>query len=110
MEYDFRANWNPIYTLENLYPTQIQLVGGQENITFIRDAYSGIYFSGEESIAHFELNNSNPTILITGLSTVAGIKNDYGYMINCSGMITNNELVANIDNIVKIKTICQKYF
>lgn len=109
-QYDFRANWLPIYTLGNIYPTQVQLIGGAETLAFVRDVHSGILFSGESSVTHLDLSLTNSAVLLTGLSYINATASGKGYIIDCSGSAISIEIVAVLNDIIKVKSIIQKYF
>jgi len=46
--YQFRAQWNPLYTIGHTYPRQVQLLSAGEMIVLDKDNFRHISFSGEK--------------------------------------------------------------
>lgn len=111
LDYDCRINWGPIYQLGNIYPTQVQLIGGTEILNFTRDVYGFISFSGDASAGYFSFVSPNSIITLTGVGYVNEVNNGTNfYLLDCSGSVVSNDLVATINNIAKIRTSVQKHF
>jgi hypothetical protein len=52
--YQFRAQWNPIYTIGHTYPRQVQLLSAGEMIVLDKDDFRHIAFSGEKATDAFQ--------------------------------------------------------
>jgi hypothetical protein len=48
-DYQFRAQWNPIYTMGHKFPRQVQLLNAGEMLVLERDNFKHITFSGEKA-------------------------------------------------------------
>lgn len=113
-DYSFKAKWSPIYVIGNPNPIQTQLLGGDETFTFVRDQFDNIQFSGETAQTFLNLSNTT-TILLNNISqapnSVFSTLPLYSLTFDCgSGIVTNNNISAVTDDMIKVKTQIVNYF
>ena len=48
VQYNFRAAWNPVYSIGGKYPLQVQLMNASELTVFTREEFTHVTFSGEK--------------------------------------------------------------
>ena len=77
--YSWKAALNPIYVLGKKFPTQVQFLSSDEEISIIRDRYKSLSFAGESGNVMFGVAgegeewhapNNNPRIKILKLATL----------------------------------------
>lgn len=115
--YDFNADWEPTYILGNEEPIQIDLLQGSERMTFLRDVYHHIQFTGEtpqnqdsNSLIEYVEGDDNIDILKYDFLSNTNSTNQ-GIVISLSGYrITSSNLNASIDDFVKTVTQINNYF
>lgn len=94
-DYDFKATWNPVYTIGNLYPIQVQLVNAEENFSIISDDYRHINYSGEALTGHYNTRQLQIYSFATNIPLT----------LNLSGaIVTSNQLNVSLDDIGRILT------
>jgi hypothetical protein len=109
-DYNFEVNWQPIYTIGQKYPIQVQLQTCKENMKFVRDVFEQVDFSGRKGEDYISSGNINDTIKISGLLAIIS-GNNYGFEIGITGgKVKNYEMSADPDNIIRIITEINKYY
>ncbi len=69
--YEFRAAWEPIYSIGNKYPVQVKLIQGDERMTITRDSFYNINFSGDSTCKNLLMCSfDDSTIQMAGLSVI----------------------------------------
>lgn len=115
--YDFSADWEPTYILGNEEPIQIDLLQGSERMTFLRDIYHHVQFSGEtpqnessNSLIHYVVGDEKIDILKYDFLSNTSSTNQ-GIVITLSGYkIKSSNLNASMDDFVKTVTEITNYF
>lgn len=108
--YKFDANWQPMYIIGQKFPYQVNLMGGTEEMSFIRDSFTHIQFSGEEVTGSFitgdwllELFNYQ---LIAGQTAGSG-----ALIFDISGAkIISSKLAVDVGNFVRTETAIRRYY
>ena len=117
-EYSFEANWSPFYVLGNKYPAQIDLLSCSEQIKLQRDAFYQSSFSGNDPCSQFMSCSLDGTdIEIANLSFVCEAEGFGGTPSGQSitftitgGKLTNSNLDAKVDDIVRVDSVITKYY
>jgi len=105
MDYSFKPNWEPVYTLGSVFPRQIQFLGAQEDMSFVKDIYTGIQFSGQNATGYFNFTGLQTTVKLFGLM------NSNSYTIEISGSkVKNTQVNASLDDIVRVSSSVSKYY
>ena len=108
--YRFNANWQPVYLIGQKVPTEVHLMGGTEEMSFVRDNFTHIQFSGEEVTGTFitgdwqiELFNYQ---LIAWQTAGSG-----ALFFDVSGAkIVDTKLVSDLGNFVRSQTSIRRYY
>lgn len=115
--YDFRANWQPIYTLGQKYPNQIALNGCSENINITKDYYTNLGLSGvtlNEYLKNPMDGEPGPPLYdvnVIGLSFIETFNQEPNLILDISGAKVNSiELGANINGVVNTEIKASNYF
>lgn len=96
--YEATLEWEPTYIIGVKEPYLVQLLGGVEKLTFTRDTFSKILFSGEEATSSLLSSDFERQIGLTGLalswnntanSLAFGLKN---------AKVTTTQLTAQVDS------------
>lgn len=118
-EYNFNANWQPIFIIGNNLPIQVELLNGQEVINLERDVFYAATFSGTDPCSQFMVCSLDGNdIRINNLSLVCETE---GYGAATPGLqsmnftmtgatVTNTNLNAKLDDIIRVETSIIKYF
>lgn len=105
--YNFQIVWQPIYKIGENYPVEYHLMSANEKFTFERDVFYNIKDSGNNVMENF-FSNSN-----IKLYTLNYLCNNNNTGINMTfnvsgGKITETELNASLDDIIRISTTINK--
>jgi hypothetical protein len=106
LSYQYRANWNPIYTIGNTYPIQIDFNSAEETIEVVRDFYKSAHPSGFDSESFLGIDK----LRIYGLSEINTVGNAYIELNLSSGYVINNQVNATSDDIIRITSTVQRVF
>ncbi len=112
ISYDFKANWQPIYSVGNIYPTQINLLGGEENLSVIRDYYTGLSVSGQSLTGNIGSYGAGGNLItINELAFAYNLVANFPIYIDMSGAQVNNVKVdVNLNDIIRVTNTATKYF
>ena len=104
-EYQFRAQWNPIYAIGRPYPKQVQLLSAGEMLVFTRDKFKHVQFSGEKVEDAFGADFDNDfTIEAIRLNLLCDSDTGQCLQIGMSGgVVVNSSLNATVGELVKSK-------
>ena len=118
-DYNFSANWQPVFILGQKSPIEMKLTSASEKIDLTRDTFYKIAFSGDnaESFLTFQ-GTDNKYVDIQNLSLVcqtegigtapAGLKT---LRFDLSGAkVTNSRLDAKVDDIIRVATSIEKFY
>ncbi len=110
-DYSWSASWEPIYSVGQINPVQVNINGGSENFNLLTEKFINIGFTGEppyNNLININNNNFNIACASIGLVSNAG----YNTMtFNISGsQISSSNLSASVDNIVLSQTTFNKFF
>lgn len=108
--YKFNADWQPMYIIGQKIPYQVNLMKGTEEMSFVRDSFTHIQFSGEEVTGSFitgdwllELFNYQ---LIAAQTAGSG-----ALIFDISGAkIIDSKLVVDVGNFVRSETSIRRYY
>lgn len=106
LDYEFKANWKPQFTIGQLNPTQILLTSAEERFSIERDFYKGISITGE-----YLSNYSNiDKVKLFELSYLIDNTGNYlDFDIN-SHFVRNVDINANLDDVVKVTVSAEKVY
>lgn len=94
IDYSFRVTWEPVYSLGQKTPIQVQFKNAEENVSIVWDNFTHIGYSGTPFTG--EINQ------MTGISLLLH-RRDENININISGTIlTNTEVNSSPDDIVRV--------
>ena len=101
--YNFQANWQPVYVIGKTIPTQIHLMSIEENISISKDFYKNIQLAGQEGWQFLNFGfgpNANISLVALYGETIGGQPPVIN--ININGMkVTSSKLSAGLNDIVK---------
>ena len=107
--YKFNANWEPVYIIGQKTPIEVHLMGGVEEMAFVRDSFTHIQFSGEEVTGAFITGDWN--IELFNYRLIATQSNSGALSFDISGAkIVNTKLVADLNNFVRTSTEVKRYY
>lgn len=107
--YKFNANWEPVYIIGQKTPIEVHLMGGLEEMAFVRDSFTHIQFSGEEVTGTFITGDWN--IELFNYKLIATQSNSGALSFDISGAkIVNTKLVVDLNNFVKTSTEIKRYY
>ena len=120
LDYSFNADWLPTYKIGKTNPIQTNLIKGKETLDLVRDEYTFIQFSGQPTLGSLLENSPNQIDIISldvlcdggDLDNIGDSTPTSSYLnLDFSGaVVSNSELFAGVDDIVRIKTTSNKYF
>ena len=106
--YNFNANWQPIYQLGKKYPSEVHLMNATEEMSFTRDNFTQIQFSGEAVTGQFITDDY--TIDLYDLNVLVS-QNASCLQFNVSGAkITSSEASVQLDDFVRTQTKIRKFY
>lgn len=114
--YSFNVEWQPIYVLGNQLSNDVILSKMTEQVSFIRDTYHHIQFSGEEatktsSNAFLQKNSNNEINLLPYIFVSDTGAGSPSITISLSGFrIRNSELNAQADDFVRTSVEATKHY
>lgn len=100
--YNFKANWQPVYVIGKTIPTQVHLMSIEENISISKDFYKNILIEGQEGWQF--LNFSSPTANISIIALFGELLAGGPAIlnININGMkVRSSKLSAGLNDVVK---------
>lgn len=107
--YRFNANWEPIYIIGQRDPYEVHLMNGIEEMSFVRDSFTHIQFSGEEVTGTFITGDW--LIELFNYKLIATQSNSGALTFDISGAkIISNKLVADVGNFVRTETSIRRYY
>ena len=108
--YNFKANWEPIYILGQKSPYEVHLMNGVEEMSFIRDSFTHIQFSGEEVTGTFITGDWN--VELFNYQLVAWQTAGSGALsFDISGAkIVSTRLVADVGDWIKTQVNISQYY
>jgi hypothetical protein len=108
LNYQCDLNWKPLYILGRKSPLQVNFMDGKETISFTRDVYTGVNFSGQQLTGYF--NFSDSSIDFYGLGYLNGATNNL-IQLGLTGMIIRQVSTSiDVDDWVKVKVEAERYF
>lgn len=114
--YDFKANWEPIYTIGNPYPIQVKLLEGEEKITIVRDTSYNIDFSGNNACNQlFSCSTNDQSIDVMSVSLLCQSNFSTGNATiipsqnNFSGIIVDNPQAVFVGSWIVATSSSQKF-
>ena len=108
-DYKFNANWGPIYILGQKDPYEIHFLGGTEEMSFVRDSFTHIQFSGEEVTGTYITGDW--AIELFNYKLIATQSNSGALSFDISGAkITDTKLVAGVGDFVKTATSIRRFY
>ncbi len=118
--YDFNYNleidWSPVFTVANSLSNQVELMQMSESMSFVRDVFHNIQFSGEEasresSTAFLQKNNDNEINLLPYHYIASTGVNSPSLIISLSGTrIKTSEINVQLDDFVKTAVEVSKFY
>jgi hypothetical protein len=113
--YNFRATWQPMYVVGQIYPVQVKLLSAQETISFDMDNYRNILFTGEEIYNNiFNGNNvtfGNLTLQCSDGCSTTGSPQASSLLLNISGFKVKNVLVSSqVGELVRVNYQANRYY
>jgi hypothetical protein len=108
-KYSFKADFQPVYALGAKAPIQMQYLGAEETFVLVRDAYTGLQFSGQFATGYFN-STGNTDIDLIGLGY---LNSDTRYMMNFNisgAQVVNHSLSVGNQDFVKIETTAKNFF
>jgi hypothetical protein len=104
-EYQFRASWNPIYSIGNPYPKQVQLLNAGEMLVLTRDDFKHVQFSGQQATEAFASEHGNDYVVdAVRLNLLCDSNTGQCLQIGMSGgVIVNSRLQAQVGEMVRSK-------
>jgi len=107
--YKFTANWEPIYIIGQKDPYEVHLMNGTEEMSFVRDSFTHIQFSGEEVTGAFITGDW--LIELYNYQLIATRTNSGALIFDVSGAkITDTRLIANMGDFCKSATTIRRYY
>lgn len=106
LDYNFRANWQPVYKIGSSIPSQVILLGSQETFNFTSEYESNITYSGlsvQDSLANcskLRINNLSYDWTTTGWFPLDFSLTD-GKIISHAINLSENSIVTTQAEIVK---------
>lgn len=106
LDYNFRANWQPIYKIGSPIPSQVTLLGSQETFNFTSEYESNITYSGravQDSLANcsiLRINNLSYDWTTTGWFPLSFSLAD-GKIISHTINLSENNIVTTQTEVVK---------
>ena len=116
LNYNFNAIWHPVFLLGSQTPSQVILQGISERISFAREQYFHVNYSGEVpyGVETNKMINGFPdqsSITFSGYGTGSLVNNFPPLTINISGSrIQSSDVQARIDDFVRTTTTITNYF
>lgn len=111
-DYSYEAGWQPTYVLGRKDPSQVDLMRGSEKMSFTRDIFQNIIFSGENASGSFlNITPNQYTVQLSKISLCCSGTTTISLNFNVSGaIISSTQVEAKVDDILKSTTTITKYF
>ena len=108
--YRFNANWEPVYILGQKEPYEVHFIDATEEMSFVRDSFTHIQFSGEEVTGSFITGDW--LIELFNYQLIAWQTAGSGALIfDVSGAkIVDTKLVADVGNFVRSQTTIRRHY
>ena len=111
--YDFRANWQPIYTIGKKEPIEVKLLSVAESISFTIDNARNVLFTGESVYPNI-LSGNNGNLTFNNISLLCNDCNTTGnpnsLTLNISGFkIKTININANVNEMVRTNYIATRF-
>ena len=108
--YKFNATWQPTYIIGQKTPYSVNLMGGTEEMSFVRDSFTHIQFSGEEVTGSFITGDWLPELF--NYQIIAGRTAGSGALIfDISGAkIISSKQVVDVGSFVRTETNIIRYY
>ena len=106
--YQFEANWQPIYILGRKNPQEVHLMDGTEEMSFVRDSFTHIQFSGEDTSGSFITGDY--TIDLFNYKLVAGTNNGSLQFDVSGSSIIDTKLTVDLNNFVRTATTVRRFY
>lgn len=107
--YRFNADWEPIYILGQKDPYHVNFMGGTEEMSFVRDSFTHIQFSGEEVTGTYITGDWKIELFNYKLITTHA--NSGVLVFDVSGAkIVDTKLVAQVGDFVKTATSIRRFY
>ena len=120
MNYAYKAQINPIFVLGKKFPTQVQFVSADEDITIIRDKYKPLTWYGESGFVMFGTQGEgeewhaadhNPRVELLKLATLCDDSITDSMVIDVSNSIFESEqLSLDTNDFATINMASTKYY
>lgn len=107
--YKFDADWKPTYLIGQKFPTQVNFMRGTEEMSFVRDNFTHIQFSGEEVTGTYITGDWK--IDLFNYQLISTWNNSGALTFDVSGAkIIDTKLVVDLDNFVRAATTIRRYY
>jgi len=104
-QYQFRAQWVPIYAMGAKYPKQVQLMNASEMLNLTSNIHRHITFSGEKAEDAFSVEfGSDMSIEAFEVDLLCDSSENSNLALTMSGgLVVNTSIEARVGDIVKTK-------
>lgn len=107
--YKFTADWQPTYLIGQKFPTQVNFMAGTEEMSFVRDSFTHIQFSGEEVTGSFITGDW--LIELFNYQLISTWANSGALIFDVSGAkIIDTKLVVDLNNFVRTATSIRRHY
>lgn len=107
--YKFAVGWEPIYLIGQKFPSQVNFMNGVEEMSFVRDSFTHIQFSGDGVTGTFI--PSDRKLELFNYKLIATRNFSGALIFDVSGAkITDTKLVADLDNFVRSQTSIRRFY
>jgi len=111
LQYNFRAAWNPIYTIGSKYPKQVQLLNASELAVFTREEFHHVTFSGQpvgEAMSQFSADKTFDALTVNYLCDSS---NSEQLSFDISGsVIVRTSIQAQVGDVVRTKVAVNRNY
>ena len=107
--YRFQADWEPLYIIGQKDPYEVHLMSATEEMSFVRDSFTHIQFSGEEVTGTFITGDW--LIELFNYQIITSHTNSGALIFDVSGAkITDTRLVVGVGDFVKTQTSIRRHY
>lgn len=108
-EYDFKASWEPVFTLFSSYPSQIQFMSAEERMTLVQDNYTDLSFSGQNAQDFWNFGAATG-IDVLDLAFMRGDSNKIMTFCVTGSISTKNDINVSNDNPITVTSSVIRYY
>lgn len=107
--YKFQAEWEPIYIIGQKDPYEVHFMNGTEEMSFVRDSFTHIQFSGEEVTGTYITGDW--LIELFNYKLISTHTNSGALIFDVSGAkIIDTKLVADLGSFVRSQTTIKRHY